>query len=48
MNVLRLILAIGILTLFIAGCSTPEGGSSMPWSQPQDWEGKSDFFGEER
>ena len=23
--------------LFI-GCSTPEGGSSIPWNRPQSWE----------
>ena len=22
----------------LQGCSTPEGGSSLPWSQPEPWE----------
>ena len=24
--------------LLVSGCSTPEGGSSLPWSQPEAWE----------
>jgi len=28
------------LSGILAGCSTPEGGSSMPWSQPEPWEQK--------
>ncbi len=27
----------------LAGCSTPEGGSSMPWSQPEPWEQQPSF-----
>lgn len=26
------------LAAVLAGCSTPEGGSSMPWAQPEPWE----------
>lgn len=24
--------------VFLAGCSTPEGGSSIPWARPEPWE----------
>ncbi len=24
----------------VAGCATQEGGSSLPWSQPESWEGQ--------
>lgn len=26
------------LAFCLTGCDTPEGGSSLPWSQPQSWE----------
>ncbi len=26
--------------LAVMGCETPEGGSSVPWSQPEAWEGQ--------
>ncbi|MBI1869777.1 MAG: hypothetical protein HYS07_01130 [Chlamydiae bacterium] len=37
----RWILAIFLLGLGLGcvGCSTPEGGSSLPWAQPEPWEG---------
>lgn len=31
-------LLILVLFLLIAGCETPKGGSSLPWSQPEPWE----------
>lgn len=27
-----------ISLMLITGCSIPEGGSSLPWSQPESWE----------
>lgn len=35
-----LLLAVVLVSLAagLTGCSTPEGGSSMPWSQPEPWE----------
>lgn len=32
------ILCLALCSLMIAGCETPEGGSSLPWSQPESWE----------
>lgn len=32
------ILGLILYTLILAGCETPEGGSSLPWSQPEPWE----------
>jgi uncharacterized lipoprotein YajG len=31
-------LGIAVLTALLAGCSTPEGGSSIPWARPEPWE----------
>ena len=33
---------IGILFLTI-GCETPEGGSSLPWGRPEEWEGETNL-----
>ena len=30
------LLLLAVMTVF--GCSTPEGGSSLPWSQPEPWQ----------
>lgn len=27
-----------ICVICVTGCETPEGGSSLPWSQPEPWE----------
>ncbi len=27
-----------LLIMTVVGCSTPEGGSSLPWSQPEPWQ----------
>ncbi|MEI6632372.1 MAG: hypothetical protein WCP22_00990 [Chlamydiota bacterium] len=32
------VLGIAVLMAFLAGCSTPEGGSSIPWAKPEPWE----------
>lgn len=29
---------IAISLMLVAGCAAPEGGSSLPWSQPESWE----------
>lgn len=36
-----LVIALFLYCLFFAGCSTPEGGSSLPWSRPEQWETQS-------
>ncbi len=33
-----LIFMVVLSCFVIQGCSTPEGGSSLPWSQPESWE----------
>ncbi len=36
-----LVTALGALFLGgLAGCSTPQQDSSIPWSRPADWEGR--------
>ena len=35
-----LISSLLIILFAISGCETPEGGSSLPWSQPESWEGQ--------
>ncbi|MEJ2744361.1 MAG: hypothetical protein P8123_01540 [bacterium] len=38
---IRLILGIVFCAALLAvfsGCSTPEGGSSIPWARPEPWE----------
>ncbi len=32
------ILYSAALIASLAGCSTPEGGSSIPWARPEPWE----------
>ena len=32
------VVTTGIL-LGLTGCETPKGGSSVPWNQPEPWEG---------
>ncbi|MDD5556922.1 MAG: hypothetical protein PHN82_06705 [bacterium] len=29
---------IAALCAILCGCSTPEGGSSIPWARPEPWE----------
>lgn len=36
MKISLLFLILGLL--FLVGCAGPEGGSSLPWSQPETWE----------
>lgn len=36
MRMILLFIVMGLI--LIAGCATPEGGSSLPWSQPESWE----------
>lgn len=36
MKLFLLFIVMGLV--LVAGCSTPEGGSSLPWSQPESWE----------
>lgn len=33
-----LVIILIVQVLIIAGCETPEGGSSLPWSKPEPWE----------
>ena len=32
------VLCIAALAALLAGCATPEGGSSIPWARPEPWE----------
>ena len=32
------LILLGILAGFLAGCATPEGGSSLPWTERESWE----------
>ena len=32
------VLCIAALAALLAGCPTPEGGSSIPWARPEPWE----------
>ncbi|MFA6560663.1 MAG: hypothetical protein WCV00_01985 [Verrucomicrobiia bacterium] len=32
------ILCVVVGAGLLVGCSTPEGGSSIPWNRPQTWE----------
>lgn len=36
---LLLILAAGLLS----GCEAPDGGSSLPWAEPEPWENQPNF-----
>ena len=43
MKVSAIILLTAVLTMIafgLSGCSTPEGGSSIPWGRPESWEGE--------
>jgi hypothetical protein len=37
-----ILLFMGLIYILIVlpGCSTPEGGSSIPWGRPESWEGE--------
>ena len=40
-TILGIVLLVTLLTglaSLLAGCSSPEGGSSLPWAQPEPWE----------
>lgn len=37
---LLIILAGGLL---LSGCAGPEGGSSIPWAEPEPWENQPSF-----
>ena len=34
------VLFLVLFVFFLSGCETPEGGSSLPWSKPEPWEGQ--------
>jgi len=38
-----LLLLLGLLVLAASGCSAPEGGSSLPWAEPESWENQPNF-----
>ncbi|MFH1039235.1 MAG: hypothetical protein V1789_11275 [PVC group bacterium] len=40
-----ILLAIFLLAVAaaVSGCSTPEGGSSIPWGEPEPWEQQPNF-----
>ncbi|MCK5160852.1 MAG: hypothetical protein KAQ99_04685 [Candidatus Aureabacteria bacterium] len=40
MRLISLVFLLYFFILMFNGCATPEGGSSIPWSQPAAWEGK--------
>lgn len=29
--------------LLLSGCAAPEGGSSIPWAEPEPWENQPNF-----
>ena len=33
-----LAMSAALILLSLAGCEAPEGGSSIPWNRPQQWE----------
>lgn len=39
------VLGIAVLMTLLAGCSTPEGGSSIPWARPESWENQPNLSG---
>ena len=42
-NFLLLLLLMAFAGLFLAGCAGPEGGSSIPWAEPEPWENQPTF-----
>ncbi|MDP3981878.1 MAG: hypothetical protein Q8Q33_10745 [Chlamydiota bacterium] len=44
MKKIFLLLLLIICAVSVSGCATPEGGSSLPWSEPESWE-RSPSFG---
>lgn len=36
-----LLLLLAALIALLAGCTAPKQDSTIPWSRPADWEGKS-------
>ena len=40
MKKLCLMLVLAAIGFIFAGCATQEGGSSLPWSKPEPWEGQ--------
>jgi len=42
----RLVLPVLLLAaaaIFLSGCAAPEGGSSIPWAEPEPWESQPSF-----
>lgn len=37
------VLLLAAAAIFLAGCAGPEGGSSIPWAEPEPWENQPTF-----
>ncbi len=38
MKIIALFLVVAFVAITFVGCASPEGGSSIPWNRPQNWE----------
>ncbi len=37
------VLLLAAAAIFLSGCAGPEGGSSIPWAEPEPWENQPSF-----